>query len=364
VRDSKAGSGVCVKQALPYVRLVGESWPLPLSRALYESEALCEEFRIAPEYVPELFFFDEQYFANVMQLLSPHIVLRKGMIQGIRYPLFASHMGKFLAKTLFFTSDWALSGEAKKKRVAFFCGTSLCKITEDLVFTDPYRDAPLNHWTSPQLDGVAIAFRSDSEAKLKALELKRLFMTSAEALIHGDLHTGSIMVTEDDTRVIDSEFAFYGPMGFDVGSLIAHLLISFCAHHDDNKSAFKEWILEQIVILWDTFASTFKELGCSVTSASGELYPSTLSDSERTVAVERYVARVFLETVGFCAVEMIRRIFGLAHVEDFDGIQNVDERAKCERRALRIARVLLVEGEKRCRGIHDVVRVARDLYDA
>ena len=25
--------GVCVKQALPYVRLVGESWPMPLQRA-------------------------------------------------------------------------------------------------------------------------------------------------------------------------------------------------------------------------------------------------------------------------------------------------------------------------------------------
>ena len=25
--------GVCLKQALPYVRLVGESWPLPIDRA-------------------------------------------------------------------------------------------------------------------------------------------------------------------------------------------------------------------------------------------------------------------------------------------------------------------------------------------
>jgi 5-methylthioribose kinase len=31
-----ARGGVAVKQALPYVRLVGESWPLPLSRAHYE----------------------------------------------------------------------------------------------------------------------------------------------------------------------------------------------------------------------------------------------------------------------------------------------------------------------------------------
>src|SRR3954466_15768356 len=35
--------GVAVKQALPYVRLVGESWPLPLSRAFFEHEALMEQ---------------------------------------------------------------------------------------------------------------------------------------------------------------------------------------------------------------------------------------------------------------------------------------------------------------------------------
>ena len=32
--------GIAVKQALPYVRLVGESWPLPLSRSHYEYQAL------------------------------------------------------------------------------------------------------------------------------------------------------------------------------------------------------------------------------------------------------------------------------------------------------------------------------------
>ena len=50
-------------------------------------------------------------------------------------------------------------------------------------------------------------------------------MTAAEALIHGDLHTGSIMVNQDETKVIDPEFAFYGPMGFDVGLLLANFFL-------------------------------------------------------------------------------------------------------------------------------------------
>jgi 5-methylthioribose kinase len=39
------GGQVVVKQALPYVRCVGESWPLSLDRAFFEYKALEEEFR-------------------------------------------------------------------------------------------------------------------------------------------------------------------------------------------------------------------------------------------------------------------------------------------------------------------------------
>ena len=40
----RGGDGsIAVKQALPYVRLVGESWPLPLSRSHYERLALTHQ---------------------------------------------------------------------------------------------------------------------------------------------------------------------------------------------------------------------------------------------------------------------------------------------------------------------------------
>lgn len=54
-------------------------------------------------------------------------------------------------------------------------------------------------------------------------------MTKSQALLHGDLHTGSIMVTDSQTRVFDPEFAFYGPMGFDIGAIIGNLLLNFAA---------------------------------------------------------------------------------------------------------------------------------------
>jgi 5-methylthioribose kinase len=60
---------------------------------------------------------------------------------------------------------------------------------------DPYYDAFLNSWTRPQLDGAAADLRADVAAKAAAFRLKQKFCQNAEALIHGDLHTGSIMVS-------------------------------------------------------------------------------------------------------------------------------------------------------------------------
>lgn len=40
IRDREGVSRVIVKQALPYVRCVGESWPLTLDRARIEAETL------------------------------------------------------------------------------------------------------------------------------------------------------------------------------------------------------------------------------------------------------------------------------------------------------------------------------------
>ena len=48
-----------VKQALPYVRLVGDSWPLPLYRAFYEYHALTRQEARDPGSVPQVHFFDE-----------------------------------------------------------------------------------------------------------------------------------------------------------------------------------------------------------------------------------------------------------------------------------------------------------------
>ena len=64
------------------------------------------------------------------------------------------------------------------------------------------------------------------------------FCERAQALIHGDLHTSSVMVTRDSTQVIDPEFGFYGPMGYDIGAFVGNLILAFFAQdgHADPQN--------------------------------------------------------------------------------------------------------------------------------
>lgn len=363
--------GVAVKQALPYVRLVGESWPLPLSRAHYEFLALSQQAQLAPGLVPALLHHNDALALTVMELLEPHIIMRKGMVAGAQYPRFVDDITTFMARTLFHTSDLALSAAEKKDGIAAFAGNhALCKITEDLIFTDPYRVAEQNRWTAPYLDALAASLREDMELHVVVSRLKLKFMASPEALIHGDLHTGSIMVTESETRVIDPEFAFYGPMGFDVGAVLANLLMAYFASSGHERSpgerrAFEGWVLGTVERVWNEFAR--KLLGLWRSNARGDAYPASLFAGEKGAApleAERqaYMQRLFADTVGFAAAKTIRRIFGLAHNIDFELIEDPRRRAVSEARAVRLARAMMVETGS-FPGIADVTGAARKLRD-
>ncbi len=367
VKGSKAG--MAVKQALPYVRLVGESWPLPLSRSHYEHLALTRQARLAPGLVPAVLHHDETLALIAMELLEPHIIMRKGLIAGIQYPRFVDDIATFVARTLFFSSDLAVPAAEKKEGIAAFAGNhALCKITEDLIFTDPYREAEQNHWTSPWLDATAASFRGDFELHVAVSRLKLKFLGQPEALIHGDLHTGSIMVTESETRVIDPEFAFYGPMGFDIGAVLGNLLMSYLASAGHERSpgerrSFEAWVLETIEQVWAEFSRKFVELWR--TEAHGDAYPASLFAGEVGAArleAERqaYLDRLFQDAVGFSAAKIIRRILGLAHNIDFEWIEDPRRRAICEARSLRLARTMMVDASW-FRNIRAVTAAARQM---
>ncbi|HEY8343466.1 MAG TPA: S-methyl-5-thioribose kinase [Calditerricola sp.] len=353
--DPKSGHSLILKQALPYARIVGESWPLTLDRARIEAEALRIEGELAPGLVPKVVHYDADLALTVMEDLSDHTIMRKGLIVRTVYPRFAEHIATFLARTLFFTSDLYLSPEEKKVKQRSFINPEMCKITEDLVFSHPYYKADTNQF-NPLIRDAVEALWQNGELKREVAKLKDVFMTKAQALIHGDLHTGSIMVKADSTKVIDPEFAFYGPMGFDLGAVFANLLLSYASHegHTPNEAErrdFQAWLLETIEAIWRGFEEQFAELWAE--HVKDEMWKAP---GYR----EAYLRAVLQDAVGFAGCKMMRRVIGLAHVADLETISDPAVRAMCEKLALAIGEALVLRRETVQR-IEDLTALVRDV---
>ncbi len=332
---------VLVKQALPHSRRYPD-FKMPLARAKLEYDLLTIEEKYCPGLTPKVYHYDEAMYVNIMEDLNKHLIMRDGLSKGIIYPKFAEDTGRFMARTLFYTSDLYLSSSEKKDSVSRFLNPVLCKVTEDLFFNEPCKPHPNNRWTSPQLDHQVNAIYANSAIQGEMLVMKEKFMTQAQALLHGDLHTGSVLLNPDDTRFIDPEFAFYGPIAFDVGSMLGNLVIGYAAQEyyaqdSASQATYREWILETINQTWHIFDSEFRQLWA--TEGNKDEW-----DSDHFT--QRYMTQLFEDMLGYAAAEMFRRTIGLAWVDDFVGIEDLDARATAESVTLTVAHAwLLKRGE-------------------
>ena len=228
--DDPKRSGI-LKQAVPYLRVEGEGWPLSRDRILFETRALRVYNDLVPQFVPEILHDDAEMSVLVMQDLGAVQVLRYPMIEGVEFPGLGTDIGKFLGETLFKTSTLGMESIARRRLMQDFnLNDELCKLTEEFIFTFPYVDHPSNYKNSPTNAHALNVFRNDPEYLKRILRFKELFLTKSDALLHGDLHTGSLMVEQNETYVIDVEFAFFGPFGFDDGKIIAKFLMAYTSH--------------------------------------------------------------------------------------------------------------------------------------
>lgn len=352
--ESKPHNSIILKQALSYAKKYPD-FKMPQERAKLESDMLAIENKYCPTLAPKLYYFDPEMFVNLMEDANDHLILRDGLIQQIIYPKLANQIGIFLARTLFYTSDFFMPSEEKKVKVIQFTNSIMCKATEDVIFTQPWMDHPNNNWTQPYLDAIAKEIHQDKSLRNEALAMKVTFMTHAEALIHGDLHTGSIMINPNDMKVIDPEFGFYGPMGFDVGAVLGNLVINYASqeyHAKEQKarSEYRKWLLELIKNVWSEFENEFRSLWTSK-RIKGEW--------ESEEFVDMYLLQVLQDTAGFGACKITRRVFGLTNVPDMWTIKNDFVKAKCESMAFNIARQWLLQ-RRSVKSIDDLITLILD----
>jgi len=326
-RVNGGGHSVVVKQALPFIRVIGESWPLSQDRVRIEAAALRHAARYCPAHVPQLLHYDQQQCAIILEDIGNHRNLRSALIAGEVPPLLASHMACFMATTLFYSSDFYLDSHASKALVAQMLNPDLCSSTEAVFFVDPWCDHERNN-VHRAVQGLARMMWRDESIRCEVARLKLIFQTQAQALIHGDLHTGSVFVTSKSTKVIDPEFGFVGPIGFDVGVLLGNYLLNLCA-----RPSAQTTLLSLVEQSWNAFSQQFGSL----------LAQETRDPALKNPALhEHYLQQLLEDSLGFAGTEIIRRTIGIAQIAEWQMLSHESE-GQAKARALRLGQQLILQ---------------------
>lgn len=319
-----------LKHAPPYIKILGPDYPLSTKRLTYESRALDVYNRLMRRAVPVQYSFDPDMAVIAMEDLRDARVLRDDLIAGRVDIAISEQVGRFMAVVHSQTYVDNLDSETAQHHKQQFANTTMQSITADYVFTLPYTEHETNFWT-PGLASDVQQLKMDVDFLQWAAHLKQVFLTAQQGVTHGDLHTGSVLVQDDTAKVIDAEFAFYGPVAFDLGLYWANYLLSYFSHQGalNVQSALKAAVVQT----WYTYSAEFKMVNAELKT--------------------RILQNIFHEAVGFAGLEMLRRLIGAAHVKDIEGIADISRKLHVERAALQFGTVLV----KQHRSIHDVAAV-------
>jgi len=399
-----AGGALILKQALPYIR-IDKTWPMSASRCAVEAAALEEAGKLAPPgSVPTLYSFDPATSSLTMEWIRPpSAVVRGSLNAGSIVPGLAGDVARYLAATAFGTSLFALPSGAWRDLAARFPNADLCALTEQVIFDDPFHAAPTNadHEAAedacPALGKALAALKADAPARAAAAAAKARFCEQRQALLHGDLHTGSVMgvaapATADweglemesaanggrrPAVVFDPEFACAGPIAFDAGKFAGNLLIAYLAADGrrggdaSNTAAIdaqQAWLAASIRTFWATFTGAFADLWdtAAAQGRGGALAPAPLVgadalDGARCLALHQaiFFADTLDASIRFGGAVLLRRVVGIAQVADFKALPDPASRGRVMVAALKVGRAMLVGGASVYGGWGEVVEGAR-----
>ena len=295
VWNPDSGKSIIIKQADKFLRSSGRA--LDVYRNKIEAEILKLEGMLAEGFVPKVYAYDE-----TMCVL-------------------------------------AMDRAVKKDNVRLFLNKELCDITEDLVLTEPYDNYKNRNIVLPENEEFVKEFLYENEQlKADVAQLRDSFMNHAQALVHGDLHSGSIFINEQGIKIIDPEFAFYGPMGYDIGNVIGNLFFAWARIQfiEPRHTEFITWCSHTVA---DTIDLTMEKLS--------KVYEQCVEcPLYRTKEFKQHYLRdVMSDSLGYAGTEIIRRVVGDSKVMEVTSIKETDKRVAFERALLKMG-IWLIRNRK------------------
>jgi aminoglycoside phosphotransferase (APT) family kinase protein len=200
VRVDTARGSICVKRALPQLRVATE-WRAPVERNGAEVAWMSVAGQLAPGFVPRILGVDRELQAFAMNYLDPteHRVWKEQLRDGVICASTAQSVATNLLAIHKQTAKRPDVARAFANDATFFS-----------IRLDPY---------------FAAAARVHPDC---ASTLHALMETTANtklALVHGDVSPKNILVGAHGAVLLDAECACYGDPAFDVAFCLNHLLL-------------------------------------------------------------------------------------------------------------------------------------------
>ncbi|WIA15935.1 hypothetical protein OEZ85_012679 [Tetradesmus obliquus] len=386
-----AGS-VLVKQALPYVRAVGESFPLSRERMDVEAAAMQLLHSCCPAHVPQLLLYNASSSVLAMQYLPPpHQKLLYAIRQGQVLPGLAGQLAQLLSCYLARSSLQVLQPDQAAAVMQHFSNSDIVSANEQVVLIGPFNPQdPSNRWTSPQLDAAVQAMWADEQLQAAAADMLRLYRSSKQALIHNDLHAGNLLVAPGSLYLIDWEFATTGPIAFDLGCLLGNLMLAVLSlqgmeqaeqqqqqHLEQhggagaaagcaNRQQQAEWLLQVMRDTWIGFQQQYPTQlaaaqaaaaaggGLFAADAAAGLLSAAAAGQQQQLGVqqssaagaaatldEQYWQQLLRDSCGYAGCCIIRLTIGLHHYPDIQDLPDPAVRSSVELRCLQLGQQLL-----------------------
>ncbi|MGB5824391.1 MAG: S-methyl-5-thioribose kinase [Proteocatella sp.] len=339
--EEATGKSAIIKQAGGEARISADI-KLSTDRTRIEAEILKKQGILANGLVPEVYLYDPIMCTCAMEDLYDHTIMRTALMNHETFPKFADHISTFMVNTLLGTTDVCVGHKEKKADVKNYINPELCEISEDLVYTEPFNNiGNRNNVFEPVADFVQKELYEDKALHLEAAKCKFEFMNNSQSLIHGDLHTGSIFVNEKSTKVFDPEFAFYGPMGYDIGNVVANMYFAWnngkaTIEDETKKTDFTAWVETSVENMIDMFITKYNKF-----------YDENVKDvMAKTPGFKQwYLETIIRDTAAVTGLEMIRRTVGLANVKDITSISDLEKRATAEKICIFAAKEFVLNRE-------------------
>lgn len=286
------GTSWVVKQARPALERFPE-YSASTERIVFEQRWFAIARTVDAENVcPTVLHFDEDARVLVLEDLGDAERLDRALLRGADVVPALVAVARLLAAVHGATRD-------DLTLAARFANADMQTLHGEHVFRLPF--APNDFPLEPGLRVRAERVWQDAELGAIAARAYARYREPRGALVHGDVQAGNILLPPDGgAKLLDAEIAHVGDPAFDVGMLLAHVLLAGLARDALSSAA------DTVRATWDAYAGA----GCgdpSVVPFAHAARHAGIEILRRTIGAAR-VAAVADTSVALAAVDLASRM--------------------------------------------------------